>query len=451
MDNVHVPRPANSEPWPYNPLVTLIRLHGTDVIADTVDRYRHDHGFQVSHFDLAVQVMIVSCSYEPDEVWLTDGDDVAIATELVAKGAPKEAGEVLEHALARGRVRLNTELIEDIAADQATRLHEIHAANQEEFDLPDHSSDVFAGFPRGAELVGQHLTRGGDAADDGYEVVATEKLSRTKVVFRPVDLELSQAYVTSFHYLHAARGDDLLAFGAFVDGERLPFAIVSYAAVNRRYKQNILRAAGLDPGTSLELTRAWNSEFSPKNTMSKLYAYAHACILLLHQRQRQETQAIITAVNPNLGFRGSAFRAVGFGVIGHKPTMFHYLVDGVGRRSYVPRRALADLDRSAPGHARVATARLPLLPTKELAVILHGRTRLRPVTAVVYHVSAEEYAHDGDEMRRPSHPHHGGVPRHRDEPAAASPTALPEQRGPRAPEPRAPGSPEPGAPEPQDA
>lgn len=399
MSELHRSSPTGGDPWPYNPLVTQIRLHSTEIIADTIDRYHLQHGFKANHFDLAVQIMIVACSYTPDEVWLTDGDDVAIAAELLAKGASRSAAEVMEHAIEHGRVRLNAELIESIAAEQAARLHDVHASHREEFELPEHDGPELSRFPRGGELAGLQLAYVA-GRDDVYEAVATEKSSAAKVVFRPIDLDLSKAYVESFHYLHAARADDTLAFGAFAEGERMPFAMVSYAAVGRHYKRKILHAAGLDPVRSLELTRAWNSELSPKNTMSMLFAYAHASILRLRQKHGGlQAQAILTAVNPNLGFKGSAFRAVGFGVIGEKPTAFHYLVDENERRSYIPRRSLPARSELLLNRARIATASMPLLPTKELAVVLSGRSRLRPITDVVYSVSDAEYRREADDTK----------------------------------------------------
>lgn len=384
------PGPTGGEPWPYNPLVTLIRLHGTTIISDTVADYRAKQGFATSHFDLAVQIMIVACSYAPDEIWLTDGDDVAIATELVEKGAARAASEVLEHGIASGGVRLNCELIEAIAADQAARLHEIHLATREKIRVPEPDGQELSSFPPGAELSTLRLTRVIPRGDT-YGAVAIEKRSGVKVIFRPIDLRLSRAYVESFHYLHAARDDDSLSFGAIVEGEEMPFAMVSYAPVGRPYKHVILNAAGLDPGGALELTRAWNSESSPKNTLSMLFAYAHASILLLNTRRAEvRAQSILTAVNPNLGFRGSAFRAVGFGVIGEKPTAFHYVMDRNARRSYVPRRNLPAAPDEPPHRARIIECAMPLLPTKELAVILNGRSRSRP-GSTVYRVSADEY------------------------------------------------------------
>ncbi|WP_433203127.1 hypothetical protein ACQP1G_13520 [Nocardia sp. CA-107356] len=369
-------------------------MHSTEITVDTVDRYEREHDFKASSFDLAVQVMIVACSYEPDDIWLAGNDNVVkIASELVTTGAADSALDVLEYAIEQGRVHLNMDLIAAIATQQITRLHRLHADRKEEFELPEHGDETLSPFPPGAEITGPLLM------DDRFEgaaggAVATEKFTGRKVIFRPIDLDLTRAYIESFHYLHTARDDDSLAFGAFVDKANSPFAIVSYSPVSRTYKKNILNAAGIDHRRALELTRAWNSEASPKNTMSMLYGYAHASIQRLSDGESVEQQAIITAVNPNLGFKGSAFRAVGFGLIGEKPTSYHYLVDENGQKAYLPRRSLTDISRMPSTSAQCVTAALPLLPTKELAVIMRGRRRLQPATNVIYRVSEAEYRHE---------------------------------------------------------
>ncbi|MEV5839882.1 hypothetical protein [Nocardia sp. NPDC052112] len=369
-------------------------MHSTEITVDTVDRYEREHDFKASSFDLAVQMMIVACSYEPADIWLAGNDDVVrTASGLVTEGAADLAFDLLEHAIKQHRVRLNLDLITAIATQQISRLHRLHADRKEEFDLPEHGDETLSPFSSGAEIAGPLLM------DDRFqdrigEAVATEKFTGKKVIFRPMDLDLTRAYIESFHYLHTARVDDSLAFGAFADKANSPFAVVSYSPVSRTYTKNILSAAGIDHRCALELTRAWNSEAAPKNTMSMLYGYAHASIQRLADSASVEQQAIITAVNPNLGFKGSAFRAVGFGLIGEKPTAYHYLVDENGQKSYVPRRSLTDISRIPSTNARCVTAALPLLPTKELAVIMRGRRRLKPATHVIYRVSEAEYRHE---------------------------------------------------------
>jgi len=379
------------KPWPYNPLVTLIRLHSVDIVSSTIEQYEKQYGFKASHFDMAIQIMIVACSHAPHEIWHAKNDDIIIATEYMQKGAPDMALDILEASIKSGHISLNAKLIQTIASQQVVRLHRIHELHKKKINLPLHEDSALKHFKPGAELKALKLMSVSDQ-DDTYEAIAIEKVTGEKVHFRSIDLDLSRAYIESFHYLHAAREDDLLAFGAFYENESMPFAIVSYAPVSRIYKQNILLAAGIDPQKSLELTRAWNSEHSPKNTMSMLYGYAHASIQRQRLKQNLEPpEAILTAVNPNLGFKGSAFRAVGFGLVGEKPTAYHYIVDKKGQRSFTLRRSLASFLKKRSLRPQIKTSALPLLPTKELAVILRGRERFAPILEIVYSVSDVEY------------------------------------------------------------
>lgn len=381
--------PRQHQPWPFNPLVSLIRQHSTDIIADTLAAYEAKHDFKASAFDLVVQTMIVACSYKPQEIWLSSGSAVTVACEFIEKDAADIALEVLSAAIDAGMVSLNEDLIARIAAGQLKKLHRLHAANKKKMDLPRYGDRALSNFGPNAELHKFQLL---GSKNQLCEAVAVDKNSGGKVVFRPVDLTLGKAYIETFHYLHTARDDDTLVFGAFVDGEEMPFAVVAYAPVGRKYKRNMLKAAGVvDLESTIELTRAWNSEHAPKNTMSLLYAYAHANIQQIFLHDRKQVLTVVTAVNPNLGFKGSAFRAVGFSLIGHKPTAFYYLSDSSDNRTFTTRRDLAKLmKRKSSKKPNHMTAQFPLLPTKELVVYLRGSQRLRH-SGTIYDIADSEY------------------------------------------------------------
>jgi hypothetical protein len=379
--------PTIRDPWPYNPFATSIRLHSKDIISGVVDEYEAKHGFRASLFDTAIQVMIVACSYQPSEVWHTKTADVRITSELIAKGSVREASEVFVFALQNGDVTLNLKLIETIAKQQVRRLHKIHASSSYAGKPLMHTKKInFDPESKLTKLIYTDIK----LQNNMHQAVATEKYSGQEILFRPVERKLSSACAKTFHYLHTPRFDDLFAFGAFLPGETIPFAWVAYAKVDRKYKHSMLQAANLDHTQSLELTRAWNHENSPRNTMSMLYAYAHTAIQQYWVAQHNvPLQSIITAVNPNLGFRGSAFRAVGFKVIGEKPTTYHYLINQFDTRFYATRRDLAKHKAKTNGKIKYIAAAFPLVDTKELAVVLVGPKKL-PVRDA-YRVSKQEY------------------------------------------------------------
>lgn len=379
--------PTIRDPWPYNPFAISIRLYSQEIISSIVDQYEAEHRFRASLFDVAIQVMIVACSYRPDEVWHTETSDVRIASELIEKGSIREASEVFVFALQSGSVILNLDLIESIARQQVKRLHRIHTSSSYAGKPLVHTKKI--NFGPEAKLTKLTYTDI-KLQNNMHQAIATEKYSGQEIIFRPVDRKLSSMCAKTFHYLHAPRPDDLFGFGAFLPGETIPFAWVAYAEVDRKYKRSMLQAAGLDHTHSLELTRAWNHEKSPRNTMSILYAYAHTAIQQYWVTQYSKPlQSIITAVNPNLGFRGSAFRAVGFKVIGEKPTAYNYLIDQFDTRIYATRRVLAKHQAKDGGKLKHIASIFPLVDTKELAVVLNGPQNIQVGNA--YKVSGQEY------------------------------------------------------------
>jgi len=379
------------EPWPYNPLVTLIRRHSTELISTTITHYKIKNRFAASHFDLIIQVMLIACSYDPTDIWLGNMQDILVTSELVAKGAAHEAAEVLEDAIDKKQVWLNKKLIKAIALHEIAKLHKLQPTHHETVIALKKQLIKLKVFKPNATLSSLRLFESNSQMSVA-KAIAIEKISQKKVVFRRINRTLSKDYAKKFHYLHAVRHDDMLAFGVFLEGEKYPFAWVSYAPIGRTYKHRILEKSGIDPQQSLELTRAWNHELAPKNTMSMLFAYAHAQIQRFWLRRYQaQLFAILTDVNPNLGFKGSAFRAVGFGLIGQKPTAYHYLTDAFEKRHYFTRRKLhAYLQRKKNSSANYLTSVFPLLPTNELAVILEGTKRLRPEDNI-YKVTKAEY------------------------------------------------------------
>lgn len=387
MQTINRKVPTIRDPWPYNPFVTSIRLYSQEIISGVVDEYESENGFRASLFDVVIQVMIVACSYEPSEVWQTETSDVRITSELIAKGSMREASEIFVFALQSGNVTLNTDLIENIAKHQVKRLHQIHKSSSYAGKSLVHTKKInFSPESKLTKLIYTDIK----LQNGMHQAIATERYSGQEIIFRPVDRTLSSACAKTFHYLHTPRPDDLFGFGAFLPGETIPFAWVAYAEIDRKYKHSMLQAAGLDHTRSLELTRAWNHENSPRNTMSMLYAYAHTAIQQHWVAEKSvPLKSIITAVNPNLGFRGSAFRAVGFKVIGEKPTTYHYLVDQFDKRSYATRRDLVKHQIKTNGKIKHIEAAFPLVDTKELAVVLDGPKSLQVGNA--YQVSRDEY------------------------------------------------------------
>ena len=109
-------------------------------------------------------------------------------------------------------------------------------------------------------------------------MIVQEKITGKKIIFKSVSKEIATLYGKGFHYLHKGRSDNFADYGAYLEDDDLPFSWVSYSEVDRKYKKEILDYLELEPHRFLEMTRAWNSTWSPKNTMSVLFEYAHTII-----------------------------------------------------------------------------------------------------------------------------------------------------------------------------
>lgn len=370
-------------PWPVNPLTSHIRIQATDILQSVHQEAVAEQQVSLSLFDLAIQVMLVSCSYDPAYIWQGSPQQVGEVARLLRLNAVNEASELMEDLLQSGEIHLNVRAITRIAEQQAGRLIRLRRQEHENIELP--LQNNFAGFTEGAELANLRLVSLAGRA--GPTAEAIEKRTNTRLIFRQVDAATSRAYAQSQHYLHTARQDETLSFGVFRDDEQYPFAWVSYSRAGRKYKQCILQSLGVDYDSAFELTRAWNDETSPKNTMSMLYAFAHATIQDRYLRAGDSMGAIITTVNPNLGFVGSAFRAVGFSLVAEKPTQYFYAKDRSGMRYYITRRSVESGWR---GSIIRHNFNFPLLSSKELVVLLLGSKRL-PALCSVKAVDPYEY------------------------------------------------------------
>ncbi len=151
---------------------------------------------------------------------------------------------------------------------------------------------------------------------------------------------------------------------------------------------------GMEPHTMVELTRAWNASWSPKNTMSTLFGYAHQSLQREWEQKAElglvdkPLSGVVSAINPNLGFNGSAFSAANFRVVGLKPAQFTYLVHPDGTFDYMPRRSIVislglDTTTELDSHDGYRTSMVPLIPTNEMAVIFdktkQGEILKRPI------------------------------------------------------------------------
>ena len=184
------------------------------------------------------------------------------------------------------------------------------------------------------------------------QIMATLNSSENKgnillenIIYKKVDKEISQFIAKNCHYLHTPRNDEFVAYGAFIEGQALPIAWVSFSKQDRQYKKQLLHYLGIEPQNTLEMTRAWCSNSAPQNIMSSLFQHS---INEVEQEWRElkergevnkNLQAITTTRNPNLGFKASSFLGCNFIPFALRPAKFTYGRQG-NTTEYMTRREI---------------------------------------------------------------------------------------------------------------
>lgn len=161
--------------------------------------------------------------------------------------------------------------------------------------------------------------------------------TETEVEFRIVESPTGLAIQENLHYIGQPREDTVYHFGLYREGEKFPFAYSAYSVLDRNY---LFEALPFDCRMEeiLVLTRAFNVNSSPANSMSLLFSLGADYIKHLNG---EHYQAIISAVNPNILFKGAIFKGASFYVFATAPFLPLYYSG-----NYVTRKSLGSLDRS---------------------------------------------------------------------------------------------------------
>lgn len=406
--------------WEVNPCLALIRSRSSDIINGEQDgsfgkeifedAARKYHEYGITEFDIAVQTMIHLSAYPPEEVW--QGDKVVIGDilSLIKIGEVGLARESMLKALSEGTIKLNTELVNQESERQAKKLRDLFENTKVEYKgqtvnlpakymgNPDLNPFKDTDHPEIA-VKGKEEQTDPESGEKIWQV--REQRTGKKIIFKRVPKEISNLYSKGFHYLHEGRSDERAAYGAYLEGDDLPYAWVSYSPVDRSYKREMLDHYGTEPHTMLEMTRAWNSSWAPKNTMSVLFSYAHT---VLQDEWKKEVakgsidkplQGIVTAINPNLGFHANAFNGVGFVSTGLKPALFTFLRTSDGF-SYMPRRSIQQklglaTSSQLTRHPDFSTSQIPLVDTVEMVLFFDKAKEKGLLSQPMYRIQNEHY------------------------------------------------------------
>lgn len=164
----------------------------------------------------------------------------------------------------------------------------------------------------------------------------------------------------------------------------------------------MLNYLGVEPQRTVEMTRAWNSTWSPKNTMSVLFTFAHEQLAkqwkdgMENGNKDKPLAGVVTAINENLGFYANAFTGIGFDVVGLKPANFTYYKDEQGNLTYMSRRKLVERlglhnEEELGDSPYFGTNQFPLLPTYEMVLLFDKSSKDRLMQRPIYRIPEEDY------------------------------------------------------------
>ena len=281
--------------WIFNPFLEIIKAY----LDRNLDRFLIGKTF-ISKTDLEYQVLIKMCSYPIEELF--QGDIQLL--RKINKGIENRNDDEMQNLIKEmidGKVIFNSSLIDDEIQNQINRLNNLYESIS--------TKQIMAQL---------------NSSDKKHAI------SLKDIVYRKVDKNISEFIARNCHYLHTPRKDEFISYGAFVKGEPLPIAWVSFSKQDREYKKQLLYYLGIEPQNTLEMTRAWCSNSAPQNIMSSLfqhsidYANEEWKKLKKDGKVNKDLQAITTTINPNLGFKASSFLGCNFVPFALRPARFTY-------------------------------------------------------------------------------------------------------------------------------
>lgn len=168
-----------------------------------------------------------------------------------------------------------------------------------------------------------------------------DKLVKKDLVLGECQPDVARVIHERFHYIGSYH--EGIHLGLFGGKEReFPMALVSLASMDIR------RLEGLFPTPNekkriLVISRVFAFDWAPRNTISHLLAQTGRWI----RWNLPEVETLLTFLNPNLGFSGSAFKASNWNLYLEIDPVSSYIQD-----DYVPYRVLMKLPESLRGNVK---------------------------------------------------------------------------------------------------
>ena len=123
--------------------------------------------------------------------------------------------------------------------------------------------------------------------------------------FGPIEAAAAEAIFSSLHYLKSGRPDSL-NFGLIDPADGLPVTLCSVSPLEWKRIGNQLQSRfGIPCGRIWDISRVYSRNAAPPNAISFLLSRVRSTL----RRSGRDIDLLVTAVDPNLGFSGSSYRA----------------------------------------------------------------------------------------------------------------------------------------------
>jgi hypothetical protein len=207
--------------------------------------------------------------------------------------------------------------------------------------------------------------------------IPVEKFSLHELAFEVIDPSRALPLLTSLHYLRSARQESL--YFALVDPiDRLPVSLCSVSSLEWKRVSNQLQAQfAIRPGGVWDVSRVYSVDGAPANAISFLLSK----VRVYFRRNFPSADLLVTAVDPNLGFTGSSYRASNWQqwmTVKARPYLYEY------DRHVTPRQlrerydtsSLIELEGRFPD--RFQQSKVRLLDSMIYCCSLRGETKVVP-------------------------------------------------------------------------
>jgi hypothetical protein len=205
-------------------------------------------------------------------------------------------------------------------------------------------------------------------------LISTGTAELGQLLFTEIPPEQAEALFSKLHYLRSGRQNSV-NFALIHPGDLLPTTLCSVSPLEwRRLGSQIDKHFNIAPDKIWDISRVYSQNGAPPNAISYLLSRVRVAL----RRSGRDIELLVTAVDPNLGFLGSSYRAANWQqwfTVQARPYLYH-------KRRYISPRQLrqefgtanlADLQTRFPDQ-RFEQSRVKLADSKIFCCRLSGPT-----------------------------------------------------------------------------